>query len=47
MQDRLGDRARLQHILKACSLISKFTSEADFTRFLKDEMMFSACVRQL
>lgn len=47
MQDRLGDRTRIQHILKSCSLISKFTSGADFTIFLKDEMMFSACVRHL
>ncbi len=46
MQDKLGDKARIQHILLALDLISKFTQNSNFEIFQKDEMMFSATVRQ-
>lgn len=47
MQDKLGDKARLQHILDAIISIQGYVSEASYKDFMANPMMQDACVWQL
>jgi uncharacterized protein with HEPN domain len=47
MQDRLGNKVRLQHILQAAKEIESYIDNVDFEEFSSNSMMFNACVRQL
>ena len=47
MQDRLGNKVRLQHILDAAIEIMNYTEGIDFDTFSNNSMMYNACVRQL
>jgi uncharacterized protein with HEPN domain len=47
MKGKLGDKARLEHILESVRLIRKFVEGATFEDFSNNEMLFSACVRHL
>ena len=47
MRSRLGDRARLNHILDAISEIEAYLQNADYETFLKHSMMRFACIKQL
>ena len=47
MQDRLGNKVRLQHILDAAQEIMNYTEGIDFDTFSNNSMMYNACVRQL
>jgi hypothetical protein len=46
MRSRLGDSARLNHILDAISEIETYLQNADFEMFLKQSMMRFACSKQ-
>lgn len=47
MQDRLGDKVRLLHILDAINEIENYIQDFDFEHFVKNSMMFNASLRQL
>jgi uncharacterized protein with HEPN domain len=47
MRDKLGDKARLQHILAAIEAIENYTEGIDFDGFVANAMMFDATLRQL
>ena len=47
MQDRLGNRIRLLHIIDAINEIEMYTKDTDLESFVKNSMMFNASLRQL
>lgn len=47
MRGKLGDKARLSHILDAIVEIESYLSEADYELFLNNSMMKFACIKQL
>lgn len=47
MKGKIGDKQRLQHILKAIVEIENYVYGADKERFLRDSMMKYACVKQI
>lgn len=47
MQDRLGDKVRLLHIIDAINEIESYIQNVDFDHFVKNSMMFNASLRQL
>jgi uncharacterized protein with HEPN domain len=47
MRGRLGDKARLQHILDAILEVENYLFNADFKSFLENSMMRFACIKQL
>ena len=47
MQDRLGDKVRLQHVLGAAKEIIKYVDGTTFDEFSENSMMLNASVRQL
>jgi uncharacterized protein with HEPN domain len=47
MQDRLGDKIRLQHILDAIKEIDTYTKNVTLEQFTENSMMFNASLRQL
>lgn len=47
MRGKLGDKARLSHILDAIVEIESYRSEADYELFLNNSMMKFACIKQL
>lgn len=47
MQDRLGDKVRLQHILEAVNDINDYVKGVTFEEFSENSMMLNASVRQL
>ncbi|MCX6352125.1 MAG: DUF86 domain-containing protein [Bacteroidetes bacterium] len=47
MPDKLGDKARVQHILKAIGEIEKYTDGVSPEDFSSNSMMFNATLRQL
>ena len=47
MQERLGNRSRLQHMLDAISEIEAYTKGVDKDTFVNHSMMFNATLRQL
>lgn len=46
-EDKLGDKARLSHILDAIMEIEQYTNGTDFDVFQHNSMMFNASIRQL
>ncbi len=46
-EDKLGDKARLLHILDAIEEIETYTESVTFESFQQNSMMFNASVRQL
>lgn len=47
MRGRLGDKARLQHILDAILEVEDYLIETDFQKFMENSMMRFACIKQL
>lgn len=47
MQDRLGDKVRLLHIIDAINEIENYIQDVDLDHFVKNSMMFNASLRQL
>ena len=47
MQDRLGDKVRLLHIIDAINEIENYLQDTDLEDFVKNSMMFNATLRQL
>ena len=47
MQNKLGDKARLLHILEAITAIEEYTLNVSKEDFLSNSMMFNATLRQL
>lgn len=47
MQDRLGDKVRLLHIVDAVNEIENYIDGVDLDHFVKNSMMFNASLRQL
>lgn len=47
MNDRLGDKVRLQHILESMGEIENYLVEKDFVQFDTQSLLNSACIRQL
>ena len=47
MNDRLGDKVRLQHIQEAITEIETYIENKNFTDFDTNSMLRSACIRQL
>lgn len=47
MQDSLGDKVRLLHIVDAINEIESYIQGVDFDSFVKNSMMFNASLRQL
>ena len=47
MQDRLGDKVRLLHIIDAINEIEDYLQDVDLDHFVKNSMMFNATLRQL
>lgn len=47
MQDRLGDKIRLLHIIDAISEIENYLQNSDLETFVNNSMMFNATLRQL
>ncbi len=47
MQDKLGDKIRLQHIIDAINEIETYTKDATSESFADNSMMFNASLRQL
>ena len=47
MQDRLGDKVRLLHVMDAITEIENYLQDADLDHFAKNSMMFNATLRQL
>ncbi len=46
MQDRLGDKVRLQHALEAISKIQEYIEGETAESFAKKSMVLDACLRQ-
>ena len=46
-EDRLGDKARLEHILFAIEEIYQYTQDKHFEEFVDNSMMLNATIRQL
>ncbi|MEY3499543.1 MAG: hypothetical protein RL308_1212 [Bacteroidota bacterium] len=47
MQDRLGDKIRLHHIIDAIIEIENYIQDTDLKSFVDNSMMFNATLRQL
>ena len=47
MQDRLGDKVRLLHVIDAINEIENYLQDVDLEHFVKNSMMFNATLRQL
>jgi len=47
MRNKLGDKARLQHILDAISEIENYLSKSDFDDFMQNSMMRFASIKQM
>lgn len=47
MRGRLGDKARLSHILDAISEIEAYLENTDYDIFLNNSMMRFACIKQM
>lgn len=47
MQDRLGDKVRLLHIIDAITEIENYIQNTNLDDFVKNSMMFNATLRQL
>lgn len=47
MRDKIADKQRLQHILKAILELEDFVKEINFEEFNKNRMMQQACVSNL
>jgi uncharacterized protein with HEPN domain len=47
MRGRLGDKARLQHILDAILEVENYLVNADIKSFMENSMMRFACIKQL
>ena len=47
MRSKLGDKARLQHILDAILEIESYSLNTDFNEFIKNSMMRFASIKQL
>lgn len=47
MRGRLGDKARLQHILESIIEVESYLIDVDFPGFAGNSMMKFACVKQL
>ena len=47
MRNRLGDKARLQHIIDSITEIESYLIDVDFEEFLKNSMMRFACIKQM
>jgi uncharacterized protein with HEPN domain len=47
MPDKLGDKARVLHILDAIEEIFTYTTNVEFNEFKHHSMMKDACIRQL
>lgn len=47
MRGKLGDSARLNHILDAIVEIESYIDSADFNAFLNNSMMRFACIKQM
>lgn len=47
MHGKLGDKARLNHILDAIIEIESYLVNTDFEDFLKNSMMRFACIKQM
>jgi uncharacterized protein with HEPN domain len=47
MNDRLGDKVRLQHIQEAITEIETYIEVKEYTDFNTNSMLRSACIRQL
>lgn len=47
MRGRLGDKARLQHILDAIDEIESYIIKCDFDDFMDNSMMRFACIKQM
>ena len=47
MQDRLGNKVRLLHIIDAINEIENYVHDTDLENFVKNSMMFNATLRQL
>ena len=47
MPDKLGDRARLMHIIDSIETIESYVGDSEYENFENNSMMKDACVRQL
>ena len=47
MQDRLGNKVRLLHIIDAINEIEDYLQDCDLDTFVNNSMMFNATLRQL
>ena len=47
MQDRLGNKVRLLHIIDAINEIENYLQDSDLDIFVANSMMFNATLRQL
>ncbi|PKQ70585.1 HepT-like ribonuclease domain-containing protein [Raineya orbicola] len=47
MQDNLGDKVRLLHILEAVESILEYTAQVDFEIFTREKMRYDAVLRQI
>lgn len=47
MQDRLGNKIRLLHIIDAINEIENYIQDSDLETFVTNSMMFNATLRQL
>lgn len=47
MRGRLGDNARLSHILDAIAEVETYLENADYDTFLNNSMMRFACIKQM
>ncbi len=47
MPDKLGDRARLMHIIDSIEKIESYVEDSEYEDFEDNSMMKDACIRQL
>lgn len=47
MRGRLGDKARLNHIIDALVEVENYVMNADFEAFMNNSMMRFACIKQM
>ena len=47
MQDKLGNKVRLLHIIDAINEIENYLQDSDLESFVNNSMMFNATLRQL
>jgi uncharacterized protein with HEPN domain len=47
MRGKLGDKARLNHILEAIIEVESYLFDADYGEFLSNSMMRFACIKQM